>query len=174
MTEDLIKAIEPKLKVIAEKVRLDLATELEEQGHRLSGKLEKSISYEILQEPNAFVIAFDYLKYGIYVNNGVSPQNIPYSGRTGRGGTSKYIQALIDYAKARGMTKPKSAAFAIAAKHKREGMPTKASRRFSANGRRTGFQNQVIEDTQKAIPKLIDEVMFKQLRIIFENLITEV
>ena len=174
MTEDLIKAIEPKLKDIAEKVRLDLATELEEQGHRLSGKLEKSISYEILQEPNAFVIAFDYLKYGIYVNNGVSPQNIPFSGRTGRGGTSKYIQALIDYAQARGMNKPVSAAFAIAYKHKREGMPTKASRRFSANGRRTGFQNQVIEDVQKELPNLIDKHLFNQLRIVFENLIVNI
>jgi hypothetical protein len=174
MTEDLIRAIEPKLKDIAEKVRLDLATELEQQGHRLSGKLEKSISYEILQEANAFVIAFDYLKYGIYVNNGVSPQNIPFSGRTGRGGTSKYIQALIDYAQARGMNKPVSAAFAIAHKHKREGMPTKASRRFSANGRRTGFQNQVIEDVQKELPNLIDKHLFNQLRIVFENLITEV
>jgi hypothetical protein len=48
-----------------------------------------------------------------------------------------------------------SIAFAIAYKHKAEGMPTAASNRFSQTGKRTQF----VEDATKEIDEVVRELM---------------
>jgi exonuclease V gamma subunit len=88
-------------------------------------------------------------------NSGVTAARIPYTPNSGRP-PSKYISGLIDYVKRRMRKSDKEAkgiAFAIASKHKKEGMPTKASARYSSTGKRTGFIEQALD---KSSPKFIE------------------
>ena len=76
---------------------------------------------------------------------------------------SKYIDGLTDFAKKRfGLNdkEAQSAAFAIAKKQKKEGMPTKNSFKFSKNGKRTGFIDDTIQNATPAIEKIIEESIF--------------
>jgi len=146
----------PTIKRVLETVMKDLQGQLRKevrgQGHVLSGNLVDSITYEVKTTPEGYTAVMYAADYGIVVNMGVSAQHIPYSGRRGRGGTSLYIQGLISYFERRGLPsrEAKGAAFATAAVHKRQGMPTRASFRFSRNGRRTGFVETVIgNNTEK-------------------------
>lgn len=156
---------------LATDIKAKLIAEFKEQGHQLTGNFVNSIEFDVVIEAGNFEIIYSYPKYGVYLRNGVRPSRIPYSGRgKGRvsgGKTSKYIQALIDYARKRGMRNPKRAAFAIAAKHKREGMPTRNSYRFSRNGRRKLFQETVLQKEtsyiEQEINAIFERVLYAQL-----------
>jgi hypothetical protein len=159
---------------VAEIIVVELQTELIQQGHNLTGSLVKSIEYKVDQEKDALIYAFMYNDYGKFVNRGVKAANIPYGGKRGNGGTSLYIQGLIDFVKKLGVTgekESKSFAFGIAAKHKKEGMPTKSSYKFSRNGRRTMFQGQVILKIEKQIPSLIDKYLFGEIETVFSEMV---
>ena len=120
---------------------------LEAQGHVLTGKLRDSIVYEIEQNPTNITATMFIEDYGLAVEFGVPAANIPYSGNSGSGGTSKYIQGLIRFFELRGLAEreAKGAAFATANKHKKEGMPTRASSAFSQTGKRTEFIKDAID-----------------------------
>ena len=135
-----LEIVERQSILVAEFFKKELRNELEAQGHRDTGKLIDSIEYEILTDTDTIKIVFTYLYYGDIVETGVKPANIPFGKSTGAK-TSKYIEALKNWAKRRGFKKPLSAAFAIANKHKKEGMPTKNSYRFSSNGRRKHWRS---------------------------------
>jgi len=96
--------------------------------------------------------------YGLSMEFGVKPQNIPYSPGSGAG-TSKYIQGLISFWNKRGVTGREGilAAFATARKHKKEGMPTRSSFAFSTTGARTGFASTVIERDLELIGRILEE-----------------
>lgn len=128
------------------------------QGHRLTGNLEDSIEFEIIEGEAQATGRMFVADYGVYVEFGVKADKIPYSGRTGAGGTSKYIQGLISFWQLRGLSgrEAVSAAFATAAVHKREGMPTRASYAFSSTGDRLGFIRTAIEDSTDDIGKIIE------------------
>lgn len=130
-----------------------LIAELQAQGHRLTGALEKSIQYEIESSPGKITAVMTAADYGLVIEFGVPASRIPYGGRTGRGGQSKYIQGLVRFFELRGVTGKEAlrAAFATAAKHKREGMPSRGSFAFSSNGRRTGFVRNTL---QQYLPEL--------------------
>ncbi len=135
-----LEIVERQSRLVAEFFKKELRNELEQQGHKDTGKLIDSIEYEILTDTDTIKIVFTYLYYGDIVETGVKPANIPFSGRSGAK-TSKYIEALKNWAKRKGFKKPLSAAFAIANKHKKEGMPTKNSYKFSSNGRRKHWRS---------------------------------
>ena len=68
------------------------------------------------------------LDYMATINTGVTASRIPYSRGSGAR-SSQYIQGLTNYVKRRmgkSDKEAKSIAFAIASKHKKEGMPTKS------------------------------------------------
>lgn len=136
--------LENQSNLVASFFQKELAKELENQGHRDTGKLIDSIKYEILMDSDIIKIVFEYLYYGDIVNNGVKPANIPFGGSS-NGKTSLYIEALKDWAKRKGMKNPLSAAFAIAKTHKKEGMPSKGSYKFSNNGRRKNWKTFTLE-----------------------------
>jgi len=119
-----------------------LRMEAKMQGHRLTGKLERSIEAVVRKKLGEWEIDLLHEKYGTYQNTGVPASSIPYSPGSGAK-SSKYITALIRWVQLRGIAPgfagAKRIAFAIATAHKREGMPTKRSYRFSNNGRRTGW-----------------------------------
>lgn len=123
---------------------LELRKELAAQGHNLTSELSKSISHAVDNYRSGLSLSISYLKYGIYVNNGVRPERVPFGGGRSGAKTSLYIQALIDWVKERRLAEGTQAvgmAIAIARKHAKEGIPSIGSRKFSSNGRRVGFQN---------------------------------
>lgn len=60
-------------------------------------------------------------------------------------------------------------AFAIASKHKREGMPTKASRRFSKTGKRTGFIEQALDDIEPQLAQLIEQGIEESIIFVIDS-----
>ena len=156
------------------KLKAALKKELRQQGHYLTGALENSISYEIRKTGIGYEATMYAVGYSLVIELGVKPERIPYTRRTrgqGTGGTSKYIQGLITYFERRGLPEreAKSAAFATAEVHKREGMPSRSSYAHSRNGNRTGFIQEAftanIEDLGKVLENrtaIIIEVDFNE------------
>jgi hypothetical protein len=134
----------------------ELADELADQGHRLTGALEASIKGTVVATGNAVIGSTTMLNYGKYVENGVPASSIPFSQGSGAK-SSKYIDGLTRFFILRGLSpkEAKSAAFATAKKQKKEGMPTQNSYSFSHNGFRTKF----IENSESAARKNLDTVV---------------
>ena len=127
------------------------------QGHNLTGKLIASIEEKVTLTVTGAKVQVLIVDYGVIINNGTPASRIPYTPGSGRGGTSKYIQGLQNFARLRmglNAREALSVAFAIAKKQSKEGMPTKGSFRFSKNGKRTG----AIEDTLEIIDNKIVEL----------------
>lgn len=133
-----------------------VANEWRAQGHELSGAAVKQME-TVIREEIATIVIEGYIPDYMAINNkGVLSDKIPYYPGSGRK-TSKYIDGLIDYVKRRMGKSDKEAkgiAFAIASKHKLEGMPTKNSViKHSSTGKRTGFIETALE---KSSPKFIE------------------
>jgi len=114
------------------------------------------------------------LPYGVYMESGVPATSIPYSGRSGSGGKSAYIQALIGYAMKRmnlDQQQAKSAAFAIAETHRKRGMPTPASSRYSSTGSRTGWIEATMERNEAYIREFMSRFVYELISVRFENMI---
>jgi len=138
-----------------------LKNELHAQGHVNTGALANSIEGQIKQVADVIVLTVWMNDYWINVNRGVGADKIPYSPGSGAG-SSNYIQGLIDFFMSKGLQfdEARGAAFATANAHKREGMPTKGSYRFSDNGRRLGFVDHTIAEEQQRIDELLTNNTF--------------
>lgn len=153
-------------------LRAALAREYRVQGHVLTGETIRNLRVEsrsVGEIARGRVYGPGHTEY---LERGVRAKNIPFSPGSGKP-RSKYISGLIDYWRKRGLPpgEAKSAAFATAHKHKNEGMPTAASRRFSRNGKRRfaakrtveqegpellqRFRDAAVEDTQARIDSVI-------------------
>ena len=145
--------------------------ELLNQGHSGTGKLHESIEFKVKKTFKEISLQIFANYYGKYVNYGVPANKIPYSGRTGNGGTSKYIEALQKYVLENGFVSSikdaKSMAFAIAAKHKKEGMPTKDSYKHSVTGKRTEFVTDAIDRKADDLEDFISTAIGRELDLIF-------
>jgi len=137
---------------------LALSEELIAQGHRNTGALIDSFEGRVSSDGLGVIIRGK--KYALYLDKGVKANRIPYSGRSGKGGTSKYIEGLIAYFTQKGAADPKAAAFATANMHKKGGMPTRKSIRFSKTGARRGFiQFAVSKNKEKIEQELFENVI---------------
>lgn len=147
---EILKAFEVDLGNLADFMITDLKRELIDQGHILTGKLRDSIELMNVNVSNGSIEAFVGLEnyYGI-LDKGVRANKIPYNPGSGKK-SSKYIDALINFwmiKKGLGKEEATRAAFALARKHKKEGMPTQSSWAHSSNGRRLEFLSRTIEDS---------------------------
>lgn len=167
--EILLSQIGKATELFREKLR----EELKAQGHSNTGKLEKSIAYDIELKAEKIIVSLFMNTYGIFVDTGVKSSRIPYSGRTGLGGRSKYIDGLISYFRSKGLNErdAKGAAFATANIHKKEGMPTRNSYRYSSNGRRTGFVNEAWTSIQSEFEQIVTDHFYSRLSLEIENMI---
>ena len=139
------------------------------QGHELTGNAVRQLETRILKTAQGYQIDGYVTDYMASLNTGVPAQRIPYSPGSGAR-SSKYIQGLIDYAKRRMGASDKEAqkiAFAIASKHKREGMPTRASARFSSTGRRTQFIQEALEGKEAEFAELIERAIEESFEVLF-------
>lgn len=99
-------------------------------GHSLTGSFENDLRKEITQLSNKVVGEILLNKYYIYVNEGVAPENIPYTEGSGAD-HSDYIAGLQLFFQLRAGLSQKEAlgaAFGLAKKHKKFGMPLDKSR----------------------------------------------
>lgn len=157
-------------------LRQELLKTWTDQGHNMTGSIVETADFVIEQTINKLSFLLYMFPYGGYMETGVSASSIPFSGTGKKGGTSKYIQALIKYAKKR-MNLPdkeaKGVAFAIAHKQKMEGMPTSASKNYSSTGSRTGW----IEETMNRNRANIELAMFNYvdtiINIQFNNMVAK-
>lgn len=155
-------------------LKLEIRKELREQGHVLTGTLERSIEDEIqdLVAKMSFIIYLE--EYGVNIDGGIPSDKIPFSGITGKGGTSKYIEGLKRFWKLRKGLSDKEAsraAFATANVHKLEGMPTKRSYGFSKNGRRLGFFSGTIERHMSDIERAVESAAESVVRTTLFNML---
>jgi hypothetical protein len=154
-----------------------LLNEWEVQGHSMGGKVVKDMEFKSKQETNKIILSGFTYPYGNIIAAGVRPEKIPYSGRSGRGGTSLYIQALQNYAKQRmnisDEKKSLSIAFAIAATQKEEGMPTMNSYRFSTSGKRLDWVQEAFKNNEDKITEAISVFAFNQLNVEFDVLLNK-
>jgi len=167
---DFERSITDGLTVAMRQIQADLRKELTAQGHVLTGRLRDSIDFEIQETAGGIVARMEAEDYGLVMEFGVSSERIPYTiGGGRRGGTSRYIQGLIRFWNLRGVTGREGvrAAFATAVKHKREGLPTRASFRFSSTGKRTGFIQTVLDRQLDLISRTIEEKTGAVLELTF-------
>lgn len=151
-----------KAEQVAKFFQNELKNEHIAQGHKLTGSFVNSINYEVLSDVNTITILLKYAEYGRYLETGVSAAKIPFGTKTGKK-VSQYIEALRSWATLRGFTNPLGAAFAIAKTHKKEGMPSKGSYKFSNNGRRTDFQSFVLKSNKSFLEDFISQDVAQQL-----------
>ena len=155
---------------IGEVVKRALIISYTMQGHKLTGGLINSIEYQVRAQVTAASIDFYMYDYGVILDKGVSAANIPYQRGSGAG-SSKYIDGLKQYARLRmGAATEKEAeriAFAIANKHKQQGMPTKASFVYSSTGKRTGAIDAALEDANPEVTRLINVAMEEYINTFF-------
>lgn len=129
--------------------------ELIDQGHVATKNLIYSISAEVdasnLDRVRLMVEALDY---GVDVDQGKTALEVRQLGQ-------QHVRNLLDWiAVIKPNLPPKekiSFANRAAAAHRKQGIPTKASKRFSKNGRRTGWITQAY-DTKEAQEQLEDDL----------------
>lgn len=167
------RSAKAKVVELAKYVQNELREELIQQGHRATGNGVRSITYEIAYpSDNRFEITFSYNRYLLNLEKRRDPDKIPFS-RPGRGGTSKFIDALTKWAMVVGaasdIKEAKSVAFAVATKMKQEGSPTKGAFAFSRNGRRTGWQAFTLQKVGPVVESSVSDIFEIEIERLFEN-----
>lgn len=144
LVEEALEAAGANLLEFSVKV---LHKELRDQGHVLTGSLLRTTSAVLRRTRGGYSGEVRMNDYFAYLERRLPPERVPYSPGSGAR-RSKVVDALIRYWRLRGLPpdEAKSASFATLNKWKREGRPTRASFRFSKNGRRTGFLERSIEE----------------------------
>lgn len=162
----LPEQLKQEMSYVMSLIRLELQSTLEKQGYgtKEKSKLQQTMSYEIELVATTIVASMYMEDYFVYVENETPPESIPFSGtRKGSGAkTSKYIQGLYTYWRRKRGLRPKEAlraSFATAHVHKKKGRPNSNSKRFSKNGKRTGF----IENTLKAIEGRVFDILERRV-----------
>jgi hypothetical protein len=155
---------------VAEIVLISVRAELEAQGHKMTGDLYNSIKYEIRSEAGKSIIDYFFLDYGMVQNYGIKADRIPFNPGSGAK-KSKYIDGLVKFVQNRMGKSGKEAeriAFAIARKHKTEGMPTanSYSSKYTKNGRRL---NWISEGIAEATPK-VNEAISKYFPMVIDSI----
>jgi hypothetical protein len=137
------------------------------QGHYLTGGMENSLSSIAGRIGLLRILTGTAVEYTRFVNNGVSAGRVPFQQGSGAG-KSAYIEGLRQFFILKGLS-PKEAlgaAFATAKTHKKEGMPSKGSYRYSSTGSRTGM----IEAAMTKKEPLLDAHMATG----FDNLVEDI
>lgn len=163
------------LKPVSDFVIRELRKTIVDQGHSLTGALVASIEAKTVETLDGYFIDFYYEKYGTAVDIGVSANKIPFNPGSGAK-TSKYIDALVKYVQQRmgvsGDKEAKSIAFAIAYKHKKEGMSTIASKRFSKTSERNRWVDNTLDRVESQLEILITNSLYAILDNLFYNAFT--
>ena len=145
------------------------------QGHSITNKITETIKYVVKQETNSLTLSGMMYPYGSIIAAGTKANKIPYSGRSGRGGTSLYIQALQNYVILRmritDEKKSLGVAFAIATEQKKHGMPTPGSYSFTNTGKRLDWIEEAFKKNEDLIFDTIQKMCYQILSVQFDVII---
>ncbi len=145
-----------------------IVNEWKAQGHNLTGKAINEIETVVKFNINELTITGLVLDYMAINNQGVPANKIPYYPGSGRK-ESEYIKGLMKYVQQRmgkSEKESKGIAFAIASKHKKEGMPTKNSViKHSSTGKRTGFIETAINKIEPELKNLIEKSIIYSIEL---------
>lgn len=144
--------------------------ELTAQGHNNTGNLmrsaETSVTFEGLSVKGKLLLA----GYFEFLERRLPPSQVPYRRGSGRK-KSKVVQALFKYFQQRGVRDFKGATFGTLNKWKSEnGRPTRASRRFSSNGRRLRPLGVVLDRLDKKVEELLQTRAARGLEAVLNNI----
>lgn len=134
----------------------DLKKELRDQGHYLTGALERSIQSKQSASGGKTVIEIEALDYADDLFEGIAPEHIDETD----------INGLIEYAKKRfGYTGKRAikAAVAIARKHRKEGNPTKASYAYSRTGERLDANIEAYNKNEGEYAQFLEDGVSKEI-----------
>ena len=128
-----------------------LKKELRDQGHHHTGELERSFSTKVTVTKNDVRCEGSILEYGQILNDGTRPEKA----------SMKQFWFVKEFFISKGYSDKIAGAYSAMTINKwiKEGMSTKASVRFSHNGRRTNFIKQV-DDTYS---DKLNEVVLKEI-----------
>lgn len=164
--------IDPNLlEPVAAAARAAVISEWRAQGHELTGRAAQEVETVIVQKAGGVNIEGYILDYMATISEGVPAGRIPYSPGSGAR-FSQYIAGLTRYARLRMGASQQEAeriAFAIASTHKREGMPSERSKRFSSTGRRTGFIASGLDKEEPVLAALIEDAIEVVISGVIEN-----
>lgn len=148
-----------------------VANEWKAQGHNLTGSAIKQMETMVKFQINTLIIEGLIPDYMAINNKGVLATKIPYYPGSGRK-ESEYIKGLMRYAKQRfgaSDKESKSIAFAIASKHKKEGMPTIKSHKYSKTGTRTGFIETALDKNSQKFIEIIENAIKYSVEVTIES-----
>lgn len=167
--------MEKELQILADNIAQmaieAVANEWKAQGHNLTGAAIKNMETVVRMETDKIIIDGFVPDYMAINNKGVLATKIPYYPGSGRK-ESEYIKGLMRYAKQRfgaSDKESKSIAFAIASKHKKEGMPTIKSQKHSKTGKRTGFIEEALDKKEAEMSHLINMAIYQSMIITVET-----
>lgn len=149
---------------VAEAARLAVITEWRRQGHELTGNAARELEARIKETAGGTEIHGLVVDYMARVNQGVPAHEI----RVDR----QYIRGLMRYARLRfnaGRQEAEEIAHRIANAHRREGMPTIGSQRFSATGKRTGFIEAGLDAEAENIGLMIEQAVEETWNTIIQS-----
>lgn len=160
-------------KILGDYLVLKLGQELADQGHKLTGALIASLEYQVRTTATGMVVDFLANEYGEKLNTGIPASQIP---KYPSAGYLKLVLELTRYVERRmglrgGLAK--KVAGRIVRAWGREGMPTRASYRFSKNGRRTGWVDVILKQESDEIERQVRDFVGRQLEIVFSNFIKQ-
>lgn len=160
-------------KILGDYLVLKLGQELTDQGHKLTGALIASLEYQVRTTTTGMVVDFLANEYGEKLNTGIPASQIP---KYPSAGYLKLVFELTRYVERRmglrgGLAK--KVAGRIVRAWGREGMPTRASYRFSKNNRRTGWVDVILKQESDEIERMVSDFVGRQLEIVFSNFIKQ-
>jgi len=141
------------------------------EGHYLTGKLIKELEFKVWAYTDRWIMETWGYRYGIIQDKGVPANRIPFDG-TKHGGTSLYIQGLINYVSRRmGVAKDSkenlSIVFAIAHTQHKVGMQIRTF------GTGTKWLTNSIINIESGLSSIVEPFIFKRFDGIVQNLIDE-
>jgi hypothetical protein len=164
----------PEVKELMEFIKEKIVEKLKAQGHDNTGNLIESIEIDVENISRAAVGNFYMEDYYIFLEDGV--KNVPYTRGGGSGGFSQYIKGLIKWWRSKGLNNAnsRSAAFATANKHSKEGMPTNNAYRFSKDGTRLNFLSDTLAKHEEKMLELFERNVGTKIELIFTNVLNQI
>lgn len=153
---------------LSDDLERDLAKELRDQGHYLTGALERSINSKTRSTGTGAALDVEALDYINDLNEGVPASQIQVD--------TAYVQELAAYAQKRFGVSGKAAlraGYNIARKHAIEGNPTKASYQFSNTGDRLHAIEDSYEKNEALYDQQIETGLSQELDDLIDNTFTE-
>lgn len=158
---EAIREFERNYDLIGYTITTELVREIEQQGHRASGALIRSVISTTQTTLDGIENSISNLSYGRELNDGIPASQIPKSGVA----YGNLLFNLVRWIRLRklafGADKAYRFARNIIRKAQTTGIPTPGSYKFSKNGRRKGWIDYVVATHQIQWENKVEDISFE-------------